>query len=80
MVEVGLWIQISEREAFLIKKDPHGYPDLFPLEPVPMGRDEKKEKVRTLYKGLTGKNYSHPHATTRQLLWDLLEAAIPQLP
>lgn len=80
MVEVGLWVQISGREAFLIKKDPNGYPDLFPLDTVPMGRDEKKEKVRGLYKELTGKSYSHTHATTRQLLWDLLEVAIPQLP
>ncbi|HEY5599309.1 MAG TPA: hypothetical protein VIK48_01350 [Candidatus Manganitrophaceae bacterium] len=80
MIEIGLWARTEEGETFLIKKDPNGYPDLSsPDRPLP-DVQAKKEKARALYHALTGRNYPHPHATTRQVLWDFLEAAIERLP
>jgi hypothetical protein len=81
MIEIGLWIQTAQGETFLIKKDPNGYPDLVPLSSnSPIDIKVKKERVKELYEGLTGKSYPHAHATTRQVLWDFLEIAIQQLP
>ncbi len=82
MLEIGLWIQTEADEAFLIKKDPSGHPNLSivksnnPLD----NTSDKKAKLRELYHQLTGNAHPHPHATSRQLMWDFLEAAILQLP
>lgn len=81
-MQVGLWIQTEQEETYLIKKDANGYPDLSALS-SPLKLEDfkaKKEKGKALYEELTGVNYPHPHATTRQVLWDFLEAAIKQLP
>jgi hypothetical protein len=81
MIEIGLWIRTPQGDTFLIKKDPNGYPDLTSLAEPPLADiHEKKEKGKELYENLTGKKYPHPHATTRQVLWDFLEVAIQQLP
>ena len=85
MIEVGLWIQTQTEngtEAFLIKKDPLGHPTLSTLQSDALldGATAKKEKLRELYEGLTGQMHPHPHATSRQLMWDFLEAAMKQLP
>ncbi|MFY9268284.1 MAG: hypothetical protein WAO55_00885 [Candidatus Manganitrophaceae bacterium] len=81
-MEVGLWIRTEEGESVLIKKDPHGYPDLIAFPPAtPINEAQaKREKVKLLYEKLTGKAYPHPNATTRQVLWDFLEVAIQHLP
>jgi hypothetical protein len=82
MVEIGLWIKTEAGETFLIKKDPLGHPvfsatDLStPLETIA----DQKVKLRDLYEGLTGHPHPHAHATSRQLMWDFLEAALKQLP
>lgn len=82
MAKVGLWIQSKTGDTFLIKKDLNGYPDLISLSSKQSLRDakEKKEKCKSFYEDLTGKKYSHPNATTRQVLWDFLEVAIHHLP
>ena len=85
MIEVGLWIQTETetgKESFVIKKDPLGHPVLSALNsPLLLeGSAEKKLKLRALYKDLTGIDHPHPHATSRQLMWDFLEAAMKQLP
>ncbi|HIE65718.1 MAG: hypothetical protein ABGX83_01445 [Nitrospira sp.] len=81
-MQVGLWIQTKQEETYLVKKDANGYPDLSAFSPSPKLEDfnAKKEKGKALYEELTGTKYPHPHATTRQVLWDFLEAAIKQLP
>ena len=81
-IEVGLSVQTEAGETYLIKKDPHGYPDLVSLsgdKPL-KGMAEKKAMGKALYARLTGKPYPHPDATTRQVLWDFLEVAIQRLP
>ncbi len=82
MTEVGLWILSKKGIPYIIKKDPNGYPDLVPLAPSPplKGLEEKKDLCKSFYEDLTGKKYSHPDATTRQVLWDFLEVAIDRLP
>ena len=82
MIEIGLWIKTPQGETFLIKKDPNGYPDLASLSADSPLADiqAKKEKGKELYESVTGKKYPHPHATSRQVLWDFLEVAIQQLP
>ena len=85
MIEVGLWIQTQTEkgtDVFLIKKDPLGHPTLSALQSDASleGTSAKKEKLRELYEGLTGQSHPHPHATSRQLMWDFLEAAMKQLP
>lgn len=80
MIEIGLWIRTDQGETFLIKKDPNGYPDITSFDSPLNGIQIKKEKARMLYEALTGISYPHAHATTRQALWDFLEAAIKQLP
>ncbi len=81
-MQVGLWIRTEQEETYLIKKDANGYPDLSALSSSLKLEDykAKKEKGKALYEELTGTHYPHPHATTRQVLWDFLEAAIKQLP
>ena len=82
--EIGLWIQISDDESFLIKKDPNGYPDILPVSSQHLPENSltrtKKETAVLLYEKLTGRPYCHPHATTRQAIWDFLEVAIVSLP
>ncbi len=80
--EIGLWIQTSEGETFLIKKDAQGYPDFSGIGGAsPLSdRDLKKQKIRDLYESLSGKSYTHSHATLRQMLWDFIEMAIHRLP
>lgn len=82
MTEIGLWVQSEDGQCYLIKKNPNGYPDLFSLssEQLIENAKEKKELGKTLYKELTGTPYAHPDATSRQVLWDFLEAAIKHLP
>jgi hypothetical protein len=41
--------------------------------------DQKKAKIRFLYENLTGHPHPHAHATSRQLMWDLIEAATKRL-
>ncbi len=82
MTEIGLWVQSENGLRYLIKKNQHGYPDLFALssdKPLE-GIKEKKELSKAFYKELTGTAYPHPDATSRQILWDFLEAAIKHLP
>ncbi len=82
MTDLGLWFQSKSGEAFLIKKDENGYPDLISLQAEkPLeGVKAKKEKGKSLYEELTGKKYPHENATSRQVLWDFLEIAIQKLP
>ncbi len=82
MIEIGMWLQTSAGETLLVKKDANGYPDIVSLDPDTSfeGVKEKKEKGKLLYEELTGKQYPHPNATTRQVLWDFLEVAIQHLP
>ena len=86
MIEVGLWIKTEDplcnEEVFLIKKDPSGHPIFSPLKykdslDVP---DDKKKKLREIYEKLTRHGHPHAHATSRQLMWDFLEAALKHLP
>jgi len=81
-MQVGLWIQTENEETYLIKKDANGYPDLSAFSSSLKLEDykAKKEQGKMLYEELTGTQYPHSHATTRQVLWDFLEAAIKQLP
>jgi hypothetical protein len=77
-MKIGLMLE-TERASFLICKDPNGYPDLVCLSGVPP-QETKKESAKQLYLELTGTSYPLSGATTRQVLWDLLEAALKQLP
>ena len=86
-MKLGLWVQDSAGQEFLIAKDAAGYPHLIPFfqkgsffggnqEHLDLNMDEGKR----LYQEITGKPYPMAHATTRQVLWDLIEAAIKLLP
>lgn len=82
MTKIGLWLQSENGNTYLIEKNPNGYPDLLALSPEKPIEDikEKKALAKTFYKELTGTSYPHPDATSRQVLWDFLEAAIKHLP
>jgi len=86
MIEVGLWIktedQGGEEELFLIKKDPSGHPTFSSIKCKNSldVTEDKKLKMRELYEKLTGHPHPHSHATSRQLMWDFLEAALKHLP
>ena len=82
MPEIALWVQSEDGFSYLIKKSPNGYPDLISLSPEkPLeGINEKKALSKVFYEELTGVAYPHAHATSRQVLWDFLEAAIKHLP
>ncbi|MEK7286174.1 MAG: hypothetical protein AAB035_02620 [Nitrospirota bacterium] len=74
----------SSEEVFLIKKDPAGHPIFSVLQsaadaPLLDTVDLKKAKIRVLYESLTGHPHPHPHATSRQLMWDFIEAAMKRL-
>ncbi|MEK7747711.1 MAG: hypothetical protein AAB300_01350 [Nitrospirota bacterium] len=77
----------SSEEIFLIKKDQAGHPVFstlksvadVPSEAVLDTVEAKKAKIRSLYQSLTGHPHPHPHATSRQLMWDFIEAAMKQL-
>jgi hypothetical protein len=77
-MKISLMLE-TERASFLICKDPNGYPDLVFFSGVPH-QGTKKESAKQLYRELTGIAYPLSEATTRQVLWDLLEAALKQLP
>jgi hypothetical protein len=77
-MKIGLMLE-TEGACFLICKDPNGYPDLICLSGTPPA-GTKKENAQRLYRDLTGNPYPLPQATTRQALWDLLEAALKLLP
>jgi len=80
-VEIGLWIR-AEGQPFLIRADAQGHPDIDALSAgaaLP-DREAKKKQAKALYEKITGRRYPHDHAATRQILWDILEAAIPRLP
>jgi len=80
-VEVGLWIRVAG-QSFLIRADPQGHPNIEALSEgarLP-DREAKKTQAKALYEQITGRRYPHDHAATRQILWDVLEAAIPRLP
>jgi len=85
MVSIGLWIQTetdSGEEIFLMKKDPSGHPVFSVIkhkDSLDINED-KKIKLRELYEKLTGHAHPHAHATSRQLMWDFLEAALKHLP
>jgi hypothetical protein len=81
VIEVGLWVK-TDQEEIVIKRDAGGHPDLAPLsDPQPfVDREAKKEKIRSFYQQLTGRPHPHPHAATRQLLWDFIEVALKRLP
>ena len=76
-MEVGLWIKDAAGLECVLVKDCRGYPSLRSLGPAACG--EREEGIR-LYQELTGNPYPHQEATRRQVLWDLLEAALPRLP
>jgi len=80
-VDVGLWIRAAG-QSFLIRADPQGHPDIDSLsEGIALpDREAKKRQAKALYEQITGHPYPHDHAATRQVLWDVLEAAIPHLP
>jgi hypothetical protein len=78
MMQIGLMLK-TEETTYLICKDPNGYPDLICLAGPPFS-GSKKESAQRLYQELSGNPYPLPQATTRQVLWDLLEAALKQLP
>ena len=85
MVEIGLWIQMKTdngEEVFLMKKDPSGHPVLSVVKYKDSldTNEDKKLKLRELYEQLTGHPHPHGHATSRQLMWDFLEAALKYLP
>ncbi len=82
MTKIGLWVQTEGGQSYLIEKNPNGYPDLRALSPEkPIDNiKEKRALAESFYKELTGTSYPHPHATSRQVLWDFLEAAIKHLP
>ena len=86
-MKIGLWIQNDSGEELLIIKDGGGYPRLLPYlrkdqffnnpkTPVDLSLEEGKR----VYEAVTGKAYPFVHATTRQVLWDLIEASLKQLP
>ena len=86
MIEIGLWIKTEDlhgdEEVFLIKKDPSGHPTFSAIkykDSLNVSED-KKLKIRELYEKLTGISHPHAHATSRQLMWDFLEAALRHLP
>ncbi len=84
MPEIGLWIHTAQDEVFLIRKDVQGYPCLMRMRDGTLisvsDRQEIKQLATSLYAQVTGIPYPHAHAATRQMLWDLLEAAVKQLP
>ncbi len=77
---VALWIRRDDGAEFLIRKDPNGYPDLVPVSPQARLSGSKKEEALLLYRALTGKEHPYLGATTRQILWDFIEAATGHLP
>jgi hypothetical protein len=86
-LKTGLWVQDSLGHEYLIAKDSMGYPHLVPFErkneffqgaPAPL--DLSVEEGKKIYQEITGKPYPFGHATTRQVLWDLIEAATKLLP
>ena len=76
--QVGLILKTDER-TYLICKDPNGYPDLVCISGTALP-GSKKEAAQHLYHDLVGNAYPLSQATTRQVLWDLLEAALKELP
>jgi len=80
-VEIGLWIR-SDGQSFLLHADPQGHPeiDLLSEGASLTDREAKKKQARVLYEQITGRRYPHDHAAMRQILWDVLEVAIPRLP
>ncbi|MBI1824511.1 MAG: hypothetical protein HY200_07235 [Nitrospirae bacterium] len=86
-MKIGLWIQDSTGNEFLICKDSRGYPHLISFHAKEVFFQERGapqvlsiEEGKKLYQEMTGKAYPFGHATTRQVLWDLIEAALKQLP
>ena len=86
-MKIGLWVQDSSGKEFLITKDSMAYPHLIQFsqkdlffggskEPLDLTLEEGKK----IYQEVTGKAYPFGHATTRQVLWDLVEAAAKLLP
>jgi len=77
-IQVGLMLKTDER-TYLICKDVNGYPDLVCISGPPL-EGTKKEAAKELYRELLGNPYPLSQATTRQVLWDLLEASLKELP
>jgi len=85
MIEIGLWVRMETQngeEVFLIKKDHEGHPAFSGIKCKDSvdSHSDKKVKIRELYAKLTGHEHPHTHATSRQLMWDFLEAALKHLP
>ncbi|MFI5303177.1 MAG: hypothetical protein ACHQYP_00155 [Nitrospiria bacterium] len=71
----------------MISKDARGYPHLIHFSQKKGFFDEKNEPLdlpiedgKKLYLEMTGKAYPFNHATSRQVLWDLIEASLKLLP
>lgn len=86
-MKIGLWIQDSAGSEFLISKDSRGYPHLFRFErrneffeEAETAVDIPIEEGKKIYQEITGKAYPFDHATSRQVLWDLIEASLKLLP
>lgn len=86
-MKIGLWIQNQAGEELLVIRDPGGYPRLIPFkekeryfEDPRLSLDLSPEEGRKIYQEVTGQPYPFGHATTRQVLWDLIEAALKHLP
>ncbi|MHB8481518.1 MAG: hypothetical protein ACYDBV_02090 [Nitrospiria bacterium] len=86
-MKIGLWVQDSSGKEFLITKDLMGYPHLVDFTQKALffeGSNElldlSLEEGKRIYQEVTGKVYPFGHATTRQVLWDLVEAGIKLLP
>ena len=86
-MKIGLWIQDSAGSAFLIAKDRGGYPRLISCRDQALffgseqgEPDLSSEEGKRLYQEVTGKPYPFSHATSRQVIWDLLEASLKFLP
>jgi len=86
-MNVGLWIRDSSNSEFLISRDKHGYPRLIAFDQKDRFyendqsiRDVEIGEGKRLYQEMTGKAYPFGHATSRQVLWDLIEASLKLLP
>jgi hypothetical protein len=86
-MKIGLWIQDSAGNEFLVSKDKNGYPRLISFqgrehffEEMSSPQDLTLDEGKNLYREVTGKEYPFNHATTRQVIWDLIEASLKLLP
>jgi hypothetical protein len=86
-MKIGLWIQDSSGNEYLVSKDSPGYPRLISFSQKENFFDNQKEPLdlsieegKRLYQEVTGNLYPFNHATSRQVIWDLIEASLKLLP